>query len=476
VFVRLAVLLALHDQESGDLPVSAVTAERRASSSLPADPTSAPVAPEAVEATASRWPRSLAALQVPNYRIYFCAQLVACTGLWTQRIAQDWLIADLTGSAAAVGITIACQFLPVLLFGMFGGLIADRFPKRTVLMITQSVAAALAVLLGVLATTGAVQAWHVYAIAGLLGFVTVVDNPTRQAFVSELVGHQHIRNAISLNSSVFQLGGLVGPAVSGVLINAVGQGPSFMINGGACLLVVTLLGIMAVPASLNTFRNTTEQPSIRRDLTEGLDYIRRTPEVAWTIVLVAALALFGLNMPVLLTAFATTEFHTGVGGYSMFNTLVAVGSLAGALLSARRTDGPRLRGLVSSLVGLGIGLMIAALCSLQFLFSGVLIAIGMVTMLFLTSANSLIQMTAPVAVRGRVMSVYLLMLLGCQAIGGPVIGFVIDHVGVRPAMLTSGLIICLVAVGCGLAMARQSQLRLAVGRYRRIPALQIVHR
>lgn len=415
-------------------------------------------------------------MQVRNYRIYFCSQLVACTGLWMQRIAQDWLIADLTGSAAAVGITIACQFLPVLLFGMFGGLIADRFPKRRVLMVTQSVAASLALLLGVLATTGAVQAWHVYGIAVMLGFVTVVDNPTRQAFVSELVGQHHIRNAISLNSSVFQLGGLVGPAISGVLINAIGQGPSFMINSAACLLVVTLLGIMVVPASLNSFRKQTERPSIKRDVAEGLSYIRRTPEVAWSIVLVTALALFGLNMPVLLTAFATTEFHVGVSGYSMFNTLVAVGSLAGALLSARRSDGPRLRGLVSALVALGLGLMFAALSGWQFLFSVFLVLIGLVTMLFLTSANSLIQMTAPIAVRGRVMSVYLLMLLGCQAIGGPVIGFVIDHVGVRPAMMTSGLIICMAAIGCGLAMARQSQLRLAVGRYRRLPALQIVHR
>ena len=449
--------------------MSAVPAERRVAVQIVDDRTPNP---SAVETSASRWPRSFAALQIRNYRIYFCSQIVANTGLWMQRIAQDWLINQLTGSAAAVGITVACQFLPVLFFGMFGGLVADRLPKRRVLMVTQSVAATLAGLLGLLAITGVVQAWHVFAIAVMLGFVTVVDNPTRQAFVSDLVGRDHIRNAISLNSSVFQLGGLIGPAISGVLIHAIGQGPSFLINGAACLLVVTLLGIMTVPDTVSS--TPAQNDSIGRQLAEGLGYIRRTPEVAWTIVLVTALALFGLNMPVILTAFATNVFTSGVGGYSLFNTLVAVGSLTGALLSARRKGGPRLRLLVSCLVALGIGLMLASRFGWEPLFCLTLVGIGMVTLLFLTSANSLVQMTAPTAVRGRVMSVYLLLLLGCQAIGGPIVGTVIDHIGVRSTMLICGSIVAIAAGGAGLAMARQSNLRLSVRR-NRIP-LHIVHR
>lgn len=449
--------------------MSAVPAERRVRVQIVDQQTPNPAV---VEKAASRWPRSFAALQIRNYRIYFCSQMVANTGLWMQRIAQDWLINQLTGSAAAVGITVACQFLPVLFFGMFGGLVADRLPRRRVLMVTQSVAATLAGLLGLLAITGVVQAWHVFAIAVMLGFVTVVDNPTRQAFVSDLVGREHIRNAISLNSSVFQLGGLIGPAVSGVLIHAIGQGPSFLINGAACLLVVTLLGIMTVPDTVGTAP--TQNESIGKQLAEGLGYIRRTPEVLWTIVLVTALALFGLNMPVILTAFATKVFTSGVGGYSLFNTLVAVGSLTGALLSARRTGGPRLRMLVSCLVGLGVGLVLASRFHWEPLFCLMLVGIGMVTLLFLTSANSLVQMTAPAAVRGRVMSVYLLLLLGSQAIGGPIVGTVIDHIGVRATMLICGSIVAIAAVGAGLAMARQSQLRLSVRR-NRIP-LQIVHR
>ena len=197
-----------------------------------------PVAPRAARSVPKRnrrWPRTLAALSVPNYRLFLSSQVVATTGLWMQRIAQDWLVLELTGSVTAVGVAVALQFLPVLLFGLLGGVIADRYPKRRILIITQSVAAALALILGTLALTGTVQAWHVYVVAAALGFVTVVDNPTRQVFVSELVGPRHMQNAVSLNSSVFQFGALVGPALSGLLIAAVGQGWSFLINAAACL-------------------------------------------------------------------------------------------------------------------------------------------------------------------------------------------------------------------------------------------------
>ena len=170
--------------------------------------------------------------------------MVATTGLWMQRIAQDWLVLELTGSVTAVGVAVALQFLPMLMFGLFGGVVADRFPKRTILIITQSTLALVATTLGVLALTGAVQPWHVYVLAFVLGLVTVVDNPTRQVFVSELVGQAHIRNAVSLNSSVFQLGALVGPAFSGALIHAVGQGWSFLINAASCLVVVIMVAVI----------------------------------------------------------------------------------------------------------------------------------------------------------------------------------------------------------------------------------------
>lgn len=419
-----------------------------------------------------RWPTTVAALEVRNYRWYLSSQLIATTGLWMQRIAQDWLILELTGSVTAVGVAVALQFLPVLLFGLAGGVIADKYPKRRILLITQSVAASMALTLGLLALTHTVQAWHVYLVAAILGFVTVVDNPTRQVFVSELVGPRHIRNAVSLNSSVFQFGALVGPAVSGALIHAVGQGWSFLINAASCLVVVTMLVIL---------RTAPAEPIVRPDagaqLREGLRYIGQTSEVGWTIVLVATMGLFGLNLPVILAAFADHVFASGVGGYSLFNSLTALGALSGAILSARRTGTLRLRVLVGILTGLGGVVMLASLAPSAWLFGVLLVGTGLLTLLFLTAANSLVQLSSASAVRGRVMGVYILVLLGGQALGSPAVGWLIDHFGARPSMFLCGGLVALVAAVSGLAMARQSHLTVEVDLHReqgRLP-LHIVH-
>jgi MFS family permease len=303
-----------------------------------------------------------------------------------------------------------------------------------------------------------VQAWHVYVVAAALGFVTVVDNPTRQVFVSELVGQQHIRNAVSLNSSVFQLGALLGPAASGLLIHAVGQGWSFLINAASCLVVVTMVAIIR-PRNASLVTSAGQRKAQLRD---GLRYIRRTSEVAWTILLAATIGLFGLNMPVILAAFADHVFTQGVGGYSLYNSLTAVGALAGAILSARRHTIPRLRVLTMNLVSLGAMLALASLAPTSWLFGIVLVAIGFCTLQFLTGANALVQTTATPAMRGRVMSVYLLVLLGGQAVGGPSVGWLIDHYGARVSMLGCGALVALVAVSAGLAMARRSHLTLEV--------------
>lgn len=447
--------------ESGEFTLSTAPAERSRTVSYALSSTldrlSRPI-------RSRQWPRTLAALQVRNYRLFLSSQVVATTGLWMQRIAQDWLVLELTGSVAAVGIAVALQFTPVLLFGLFGGVIADRYSKRAVLIITQSVATLMALTLGVLALTGTVAVWHVYLVAAILGFVTVVDNPTRQVFVSELVGDQHLRNAVSLNSSVFQFGALLGPALSGVLIHAVGQGWSFLINAASCLVVVAMLIIIRVPAGSSTV-----VAKAKGQLREGLRYIQQTSEVGWTIVLVATIGLFGLNMPVILAAFADHEFGTGVSGYSLFNSLSAIGALVGALVSARRRGQIRLRVLVSLLTLLGLTIGIAAIAPSVWTFGMVLILIGLLTLQFLTGANSLVQLTTAPAVRGRVMSVYLLVLLGGQAIGSPVVGWLIDHFGARPSMLLCGGLVAFVAILSGLAMAHRSNLRLGMDRstYRR---------
>jgi MFS family permease len=402
----------------------------------------------------------LASLEVRDYRLFLSSQVVATTGLWMQRIAQDWLVLQLTGSVTAVGIAVALQFLPVLLFGLFGGVIADRYPKRILLIITQSAATLMALTLGVLALSGAVQVWHVYAVATVLGFVTVVDNPTRQVFVAELVGDHHIRNAVSLNSSVFQFGALLGPALSGLLIHAVGQGWSFLINAASCLVVVTMLIILRPKNAVGSAERMKNRTQPKGQLRAGLSYIRRTSEVGWSIVLVATMGLFGLNMPVILAAFADHVFVAGVGGYSLFNSLTALGAFTGAVLSARRREVLRLRTLVASLTVLGLVLMVASLAPVIWLFGAVLVGAGLMTMLFLTGANSLVQMSTDPALRGRVMSVYILVLLGGQAIGGPAVGWLIDHYGARPSMFLCGGMVALVATISGLAMARSSHLTL----------------
>ena len=424
-----------------------------------------------------QWPRSLAALEVRNYRLFLSSQVVATTGLWMQRIAQDWLVLELTGSVTAVGIAVALQFLPVLLFGLFGGVLADRYPKKILLLITQSLATLMALTLGVLALTETVQVWHVYAVATILGFVTVVDNPTRQVFVAELVGDAHIRNAVSLNSSVFQLGALVGPALSGLLIHAFGQGWSFLINAASCLAVVAMLIVIRTKTATARAERVAGGHQPKGQLREGLRYIRSTSEVGWTIVLVATMGLFALNMPVILAAFADDVFTSGVGGYSLFNSLAAVGALAGALLSARRHETIRLRALVASLITLGALLVAASVAPNVWLFGAALVGVGLTNLLFLTSANSLVQMTTAPALRGRVMGVYILVLLGGQAIGSPAVGWAIDNFGARQGMFACGALVVLIALGTGLAMAHRSGLTLDVDVHRnrgRTP-LHIVH-
>ncbi|MCW2812158.1 MAG: putative major facilitator superfamily transporter [Friedmanniella sp.] len=417
-------------------------------------PSSSAPAPRAPE-PGRRWPRSLAALEVRNYRLYLSSQMLATTGLWMQRIAQDWLVLELTHSVTAVGIAVALQFLPVLLFGLVGGLVVDRFPKRVLLIITQTATALTAATLGVLALTGAVQAWHVYVVATALGLITVVDNPTRQVFVSELVGSRHIRNAISLNSSVFQLGALVGPAASGALIHAVGQGWSFLLNALSCLVVVVMVCV------IRTRPTATAVPTRGSgQLKEGLRAVARTSEIGWTIALVGTIGVFGLNMPVILAAFADHVFRLGVGGYSLFSSATAVGALSGAIVSARRTGTVRLRSLVAALTLLGVAVMAAALSPDRWVFVALLAVVGFCTLTFLTGANSLVQTTAGPAVRGRVMSIYLLVLLGGQSLGGPAVGWLIDHVGARPSMFVCGGLVAIMATLTGLAMARRSHLTL----------------
>jgi len=292
-----------------------------------------------------------------------------------------------------------------------------------------------------------VAPWHVYVIAFGLGLVTAVDNPTRQAFANEMVGPDQLRNAISINSSVFQLGGLIGPAISGLLVNAVGPGYAFALN--AVSYTAPFVALLLMRESELTIRpKAAAQPG---QLREALRYVRSTPELLWPIVLVAIFGMFTANLPVTLAAYAKSVFHSGAGGYGLLSVVVALGSLTGALISARR---PRSR--LRTLLGFGSLLaalnMVAAAMPNQLSFAVLLFGVGISTLLLLTSANSTVQIAAPDSLRGRVMGLYLLVLIGGAAIGGPLIGAADEHLGPRVGMLIAG---ALPDLGVGLIAARR---------------------
>ncbi len=417
------------------------------------------------------WRASFAALSVPNFRRFATSNILAMTATWMQRIAQDWLVLQLTHSVAAVGVTVAMQFGPMLLFGLYGGVIVDRYPKRILLMCTQSVVGIASVLLAALSLTGTAMVWEVWLLAFVIGMVTVIDNPARQVFTNELVGPAHLRNAITLNSSVFQLGGLLGPAVSGALIVAVGGGWAFAINALACLITVLVLSRL----DTTQLHPITPTPRHRGELREGLAYVVKKPTIIWPIALCAALATFALAMPVLLASFSTTVYHLGAGGYGLFNSLVACGALVGALVSTRRTV-LRLRTVIGSGAVWAAVLMVAALMPSEPTFAIALVVTGFANQFFFMSGNPLVQMSSNPAIRGRVMAVWVLVLLGGQALGGPIMGGIVEAFGPHIGMLLAGGVPLVAAGLIAATSARRGNLRLAFARSHRIPILTIATR
>jgi MFS family permease len=387
-------------------------------------------------------------LRTRNFRLFATGQIFSNTGSWVQRIAQDWLVLSLTGSAAAVGVTTALQFLPTLLFGLVGGLIADRFPKRKILLLTQVGMSTVAGVLALLTLAHWVAAWHVFLLAFALGVVTAVDNPTRQSFVNEMVGPEQLRNAISINSSVFQLGGLVGPAISGILISAVGPGYLFALNAVSYVAPFVALTRMR-ESELAAMPTVVARPGQLRD---AVRYVGSRPDTLWPTVLVGVFGMFTANLPVTLAAYAKSVFHSGPSGYGWLSATVAIGSLAGALISAGRR-----RTTLRTLIAIGAVLssveMVSAAVPDEIGFRALLLVIGATTLLLLTSANAMVQTAAHDAIRGRVMGVYLLVFIGSAAIGGPLLGATDQHFGPRVGMLLAGAVPAIATVMVGAKLA-----------------------
>jgi len=412
------------------------------------------------------WRQTFSSLQVPNFRLYVGGQVISTTAMGMQRVTQDWLVLQLSGSVTAVGVTVALQFAPMLVFGLLGGVIADRYSKRMLLIATQTTAALIAATLAVLILTGSVQVWHIWALACLTGFVTVIDNPARQVFVNEVVGPRNLRNAISVNSSTFQLGMLVGPAIGGIAITAIGSGWSFAINAVACLVVVTALSLMN-PAKL---LKAPVMPRNKGQLAEGIRYAKGKPVILFTLIVLGATAMFAYTMPVLLSAYASDVFDVGASGYGAFNALVAAGALTGAIASTRRLN-VRLRTVIVGAALLGIVQLAAGLAQGMPLFVILVAGTGVMSLLFITAANSLVQSSTNIGIRGRVMALYILVQLGGQAIGGPVMGWIVEQFGAHVGMAVSGGVPLTVAVISGIVLSRRARLRVGVARRGRVPRL-----
>ncbi|GAA1785394.1 MFS transporter [Actinomadura chokoriensis] len=414
----------------------------------PAPKADEPAADEPEDATRGGMFRSL---RNRNYRLYAAGQVVSNTGTWMQRVAQDWLVLELAqGSGTALGITTGLQFLPMLLFGLWGGVIADRYPKRRVLVITQISMGVLALILGLLAISGQAQVWHVYVLAFGLGVATVVDNPTRQTFVVEMVGKRDLPNAIALNSATFNGARLLGPAIAGVLIALIGTGPVFLVN--AASFGAVLFGLSAMRAD-----ELRESPPVKRakgQLREGLRYVRGRRDLMLVLILIGFLAMFGMNFNMTVALVAKEVFHTDASAFGLASSMLALGALSGALLAARRVARPRLRLLV--VMGLVFGTLeaVTGLMPTYWLFLALLVPTGIAMMTITTAANATMQLGVSPEMRGRVMALYMLVFLGTNPVGAPAIGWLAEHFGARMSLVLGGLVSVLAALAVGALAAR----------------------
>ncbi len=398
-----------------------------------------------------------------NYRVWACGALVSNVGTWMQRIAQGWLVlTHLThNNATAMGVVMALQFGPHLLLLPLTGFAADHLDRRKLLLGTQAAMGALAFGLGILTITGLIQLWHVYVFAFLLGCVTAFDSPARHTFVAELVGEADLANAVALNSTSFNAARMIGPAIAGTLIASVGSGGVFLINGAS---------FIAVLCSLALLRTTELHPQHRAIRTrgsfiEGFRYVWNRPDLKAILLMLFLIATFGLNFQIFISTMSVTVFHGGASQYGFLTSIMAIGTVAGALLAARREQ-PRFTLLVTGAAVFGLGCALAALAPDITLFGTGLVIIGVSALTLTNSTNSLMQLSTAPAMRGRVMAIRLAIALGCTPIGAPIVGWVADRFGARWSLslaAASGFAAAMVGIHY-LVKYRHLRLRIDAGR------------
>lgn len=381
-----------------------------------------------------------------NYRLWFAGATVSNIGTWMQRTAQDWVVlTQLThNDAGAVGVTMALQFGPQLVLLPLTGLVADRVDPRRLLMITQIAMAALGLGVGVLTVTGVIQLWMMFLFALGLGVASAFDAPVRQTFVGSLVPANLLSNAVGLNATSFNVARLIGPAVAGLLTAVVGAGWVFLIN--ALTFGATMVALVRMRSSELTPR--TQPPKRRGQIRAGFGYVRGRPDLVVLFVMVFLMGTLGLNFPIFASTMASTVFHKGAGEFGILSSALAIGSVTGALIAARR-ERPRLRNVALAAAGFGFSLIAAALMPTYLLFGLVLPLIGITSITMLNNANAYVQTTTPVELRGRVMALYIAVLMGGSPIGAPLIGWVDNAFGPRWGLVVGaagGLIAAAIAL------------------------------
>lgn len=390
---------------------------------------------------------TFASLRYYNYRLWFGAALVANVGTWMQRVAQDWLVLTVLtdNSGTAVGIVTALQFLPVLALSAWAGVLADRVDRRKLLIITQTALGVLALALGALVLSGHAELWHVYVFAALLGCVTAIDNPVRQTFVAEMVPKEKLSNAVGLNSAGFNAARLVGPGAAGLLIAAFGPGWMFIINGLTFAAVIVAMTRMRV-SELNRLPVAARA---KGQIREGVRYVRNRSDIVVIMCVVCVVSTFGLNFQLTSAVMATAEFGKGAGEYGILGSILAIGSLAGALLAARR-ERPRVRLVIGSAFAFGVSTGLMAIMPTYWTYALMSIPVGFSSLTMLTAANSTIQMTTEPQMRGRVMALYMMVFLGATPIGSPVVGWIAETYGARWAIGIGSITALVVAAGAAL--------------------------
>ncbi len=391
------------------------------------------------------------AFRYRNFKILFVVNIVTNIGTWSQRVAQDWLVLELSGTGRELGLVTGLQFAPALLLSLYGGLLADRFSKRHLLMLTNLGGALCAGFLGALVITGSVQMWHVYLIAFGLGIFSAIDAPIRQSFTSELVAKTDLANAVSLNSANFNIGRLVGPGLTGISIASFGTGPSFIFNTASFLIVI--LGLMSLRES---DLHLTDPEQSRVSIHEAIEYVRGNTQIRTLMILVFFGATFGLNNQIFNALMTTTVYHKGPAQFGLLGSTLAIGALIGALISARLPNGRTPVQITRFAMMFGVSIAVITYAPNYLAYASLLPIGGALAISTMVSANSFVQTNTDPQMRGRVMGIYLMVFLGGTPIGSPVVGYLSAQLGIQETMRICGAITLLAAIYANMTLRRNS--------------------